>query len=76
MYRKDKYGEEGLWETKNNAFGLATEDRGKQYQLYEELKMSAQDRSIDGVNEDGNLPYGRAPQRDRKESHHIVFFSV
>ena len=30
---------------------------------YEELKMSAQDRSIDGVNEDENLPYGRALQR-------------
>ena len=26
-------GEEGLRETKNNAFGLATEDRGRQYQL-------------------------------------------
>ena len=28
---------------------------------YEELKMSAQDRSstLDGVNEDVNLPYGR-----------------
>jgi len=25
--------EEGLRETKNNAFGLATEDRGRQYQL-------------------------------------------
>ena len=24
--------EEGLWKTKNNAFGLATEDRGRQYQ--------------------------------------------
>ena len=35
-------GEEGLWETKDNAFGLATEDRGRHY---EALKMSAQDRS-------------------------------
>ena len=26
-------GEESLRETKNNAFGLATEDRGRQYQL-------------------------------------------
>ena len=31
---------------------------------YEELKMSAQDRSIDGVNEDGNLPCGRTLQRE------------
>jgi len=27
------HGEEGLRETKNNAFGLTTEDRGRQYQL-------------------------------------------
>jgi len=26
-------GEEGLRETKNNAFGLATKDRGRHYQL-------------------------------------------
>jgi len=24
-------GEEGLWETKNNVLGLATEDGGRQY---------------------------------------------
>jgi len=34
---------------KNNAFGLATEGRGRQYQLYirrtKDLKMSARDRS-------------------------------
>jgi len=31
--RRTNAGEEGLWETKNNAFGLAIEDRGRQYQL-------------------------------------------
>jgi len=35
-------GQEGLRKTKNNAFGLATEDRRRQYQLYKELKVSAQ----------------------------------
>ena len=31
---------------------------------YEELKMCAQDTAgLGGVNEDGNLPYGRALQR-------------
>ena len=43
--RRTNTGEEGLREAKNNAFGLATEDRGRQYQLrrtrqknYEELR--------------------------------------
>ena len=31
--RRTNTGEEGLRETKNNVFGLATEDRGRQYQL-------------------------------------------
>jgi len=31
--RRTNRGEEGLQETKNNTFGLATEDRGRQYQL-------------------------------------------
>ena len=31
--RRTNTGEEGLRETKNNAFGLAIEDRGRQYQL-------------------------------------------
>ena len=31
--RRTNAGEEGLRETKNNAFGLATEDRGRQYQI-------------------------------------------
>jgi len=29
--RRTNTGEEGSRETKNNAFGLATEDRGRQY---------------------------------------------
>ena len=29
--RRTNTGEEGARETKNNAFGLATEDRGRQY---------------------------------------------
>ena len=33
VVRRTNIGEEGLPETKNNAFGLATEDRGRQYQL-------------------------------------------
>jgi len=31
--RRTNTGEKGLWETKNNAYGLATDDRGRQYQL-------------------------------------------
>ena len=31
--RRTNTGEEGLRKTKNNAFGLATEDSGRQYQL-------------------------------------------
>jgi len=31
--RRTNTGEKGLRETKNNAYGLATDDRGRQYQL-------------------------------------------
>ena len=55
-------GEEGLRETKNNAFGLATEDRGRQYQL--RRTRFPPRTGLDGVNEDGNMPYGRALQRE------------
>ena len=34
---------------------------------YEELKMSPR-TGLDGVNEDGNLPYGRALQRESQKS--------
>jgi len=37
-------GEEGLLETKKNAFRLATEDRGRQYQL-RRTKLFIHDRS-------------------------------
>ena len=42
--RRTNTGEEGLRETKNNAFGSATEDEEGNIS-YEELKMSTQDRS-------------------------------
>ena len=31
--RRTNTGDKGLWETKNNAFGLGTKDGGRQYQL-------------------------------------------
>ena len=50
-------GEEGLRETKNNAFELATEVRGRQYQLQRTKDVRpGQVNTQDGVNEDVNLP--------------------
>ena len=41
---------------------VATEDRGRQYQL--RRTRFPPRTGLDGVNEDGNLPYGRALQRE------------
>jgi len=55
--RRANTGEEGLRETKNNAIGLATEDRGRQYQLRRTKDVRpGQVYRLDGVNKDGNLP--------------------
>ena len=56
--RRTNTGEEGLRKTKNNAFGLVTEDGGRQYLLRrtKDVRPASPRAGQDGVNEDVNLP--------------------